>query len=395
VLNVIFNNGAKIGVRKFYHNDLHTLYREGQYATDITNRRLYLYCEGTSPDKKYHTINMTRCFYGEYINIGARNSIIDNINFLGFGGGGIRGSFECPDNTTQNCEISFSGGMLHPIEIVTAPNGKTAHDKKYGLRYGNGIETWENSNNFIIDHNWIYHTFDSAVSPQGDGDSSGNYIGFQIVNNIFEYNNADVEYFDDAQSPPDTDPKIADETILMNVDISENIFRFTSFGWGTRESDKIRGIQGVLRMDLRKDEVIDIDFTNNLIDTPGMEIFTIKNYNLANNTTSDFIDGVEYPKKPFYKFGKIFAKCTNTTNSAEYNKLNNADSLLSGNRYYYNYYVRNYPYVSTGYMIDGETYTEQANRKADSDAELYQSLHKVDDSLTAKFFWYSTEVTEE
>jgi hypothetical protein len=315
---------------------------------------------------------------------------------LGFGGGGIRGSFNCPNNTTQNCEISFSGGMIHPIELVYTSYDKNGdpvdhYDKKYGLRYGNGIETWENSNQFVIDHNWIYHTFDSAVSPQGDGDSSGNYIGFQIVNNIFEYNNADVEYFDDAQSPDETLATEADETILKDVDISKNIFRFTSFGWGTRESDKIRGIQGVLRMDLRKDEVIDIDFTNNLIDTPGMEIFTIKNYDLANHT-SEKVNGKDKPDGTYYKFGEIFAECTNTENKAKYDELDGELSQLSGNRYYYNYYVRNYPYVSTGYMTTKDTYTDDANREADSDAELYQSLSKIDYSQTAEFYWYSTPV---
>lgn len=387
VLNVIFNKGAKIGVRKFYHSDLHTLYKEGQFATEVikdangnvTGGRLYLYCEDNAPDKKYTEIYMTRCLYGGYINIGASNIVIDNINFYGFGGGGLRGSFNCPDNTTQNCEISYSGGMLHPVETFAEFGAADKYDKKYGLRYGNGIETWENSENFVIDHNYIYHTFDSAVSPQGDGQSSGNYNGFKIVNNLFEYNNADVEYFDDATSY---------DTILKNVDISNNIFRFTSFGWGTRESDKIRGIQGVLRMDLRKDEYIDIDFTNNIIDTPGMEIFTIKNYNLADNKSEGkYSDGTEKLSQPFYKFGTITDLRANATD-------NGKSSELGGNEYYYNYYVRNYPYISTGYLVDTDSQynSDAANRNADNDSELAQNLSKIDTSNTSKIYWYSTQV---
>ncbi len=369
VLNVIFNKGAKIGTRKFFAEDLHTLYKEGQYATDVENGLLYLYCEDKAPDKKYNQIYMTRCLYGGYINIGASDIVVDNINFYGFGGGGLRGAFNCPRNTIQNCEISYSGGMLHPVETFAEFGYSDKYDKKYGLRYGNGVETWENSNDFIIDHNWIYHTFDSAVSPQGDGDSTGDYDGFAITNNIFEYNNCDVEYFDDATP---------EETILKNVDISNNIFRFTSFGWGTRESDKIRGIQGVLRMDLRADEYIDIDFTDNLIDTPGMEIFTIKNYNLGNKQDSQY-------QGPFYKFGFITDLTANPTDHGK-------TSELSDNKYYYNYYVRNYPYISTGYLVDSDTtYNESsANRKADSDDELAQNLAKIDS--TGTFYWYSTQV---
>ena len=400
VLNVIFNKGAKIGVRKFYHSDLHTLYKEGQFATEVikdangnvTGGRLYLYCEDNAPDKKYTEIYMTRCLYGGYINIGASNIVIDNINFYGFGGGGLRGSFNCPDNTTQNCEISYSGGMLHPVETFAEFGAADKYDKKYGLRYGNGIETWENSENFVIDHNYIYHTFDSAVSPQGDGQSSGNYEGFKIVNNLFEYNNADVEYFDDANEDgtKKNDDGTPLETILKDVDISNNIFRFTSFGWGTRESDKIRGIQGVLRMDLRKDEYIDIDFTNNIIDTPGMEIFTIKNYNLADNKSDGkYSDGTEKLSQPFYKFGTITDLRANATD-------NGKSSELGGNEYYYNYYVRNYPYISTGYLVDTDTQynSDAANRNADNDSELAQNLSKIDTSIgtTSKVYWYSTQV---
>ena len=392
VLNVIFNKGAKIGTRKFFAKDLHTLYKEGQYATEIikdadgnvTGGKLYLYCEDKAPDKKYNQIYMTRCLYGGYINIRAENIVFDNINFLGFGGGGIRGAFNCPNNTTQNCEISYSGGMIHPAEKIT----ENDYNKKYGLRYGNGIETWENSNNFVIDHNWIYHTFDSAVSPQGDGSSTGNYIGFKITNNLFEYNNCDVEYFDDANESGDKKTEHGEvlETILKDVVIADNIFRFTAFGWGTRESDKIRGIQGVLRMDLRKDEYIDIDFYNNLIDTPGMEIFTIKNYNLASNTSKDFAS-------PFYKFGSIFNQSKYNESATEYGlEPNGTTSKLYGNSYYYNYYLRNYPYVSTGYLVDSDTtYNESnANRKADSDDQLAQNLAKIDS--TGTFYWYSTPV---
>ena len=357
VLNVIFNDGEKIGVRKYYAEDLHTLYKEGQYATDVANGRLYLYCEGMSPAEKYSSINLTRCIYSAYINIHAQNIIIDNIKFKGFGGGAIRGSLDCPNNTVQNCDIGYSGGMMY-----TRKEGQ-----KWGLRYGNAVEMWEKSEKFVIKDCWIYHTFDSAVSPQGDGNSTGEYDGFTLTGNLFEYNNCDLEYFDDIA-------KDTSDTVLTNVDIIDNIFRFTAFGWGTRESDKIRGIQGVLRMDMRYDNKISIDYTNNVIDTPGMEIFRIRNYHLKEGTgTSATYNGL-------YQFGYEYnlGDITGTTE-------------LGNNEYYLNYYVRNYPYIATDFATTTDEVGNSAitDRRADSDGQFKSNLQKIDWASTSKFYWYS------
>jgi hypothetical protein len=389
VLNVIFNDGDIIGVRKFFASDLHTLYKDGQFATEIKkddagnviDGKLYLYTGNMTPSEKYDSINLTRCMYGAHVNAYAENIYIDNIKFKGFGSGAVKAAMRCPNNTFQNCDIAFSGGMMY-TQFQT---------KKYGLRYGNGIEAWQNSNNIVIKDCYIYHTFDSAVSPQGDGASTGNYDSFKLTGNLFEYNNTDLEYFDDMD-------KTASVTKLTKAIVEENIFRFTSFGWGTRESDKIRGIQGVMRMDMRFDNKIDIKYTGNVIDTPGMDIFNIRNYDLltSRDVTKEKDDKGNDVEKfsnqvytGIYKFGHVY-------DWEAPNKLTEDAKLLGNNEYYYNFYVRNYPYVITNFAynegLTNHATASERDTRADIDAEFRNVMSKVDWATDSKFYWYSTEI---
>jgi hypothetical protein len=281
----------------------------------------------------------------------------------------------CPNNTVQNCDIAFSGGMMYTQKMGT---------KKYGLRYGNAIETWQNSNTFVIKNNYIYHTFDSAVSPQGDGASTGDYDKFELTGNLFEYNNTDLEYFDDMDDTKSV-------TKLTNAKVVDNIFRFTSFGWGTRESDKIRGIQGVMRMDMRYDNKISIEYTDNVIDTPGMDIFNIKNYYLLSgrqyvNNDPTKIASSQY--EGFYKFGHVYDWEAPT-------KLTAAPKLLGRNKYYYNNFVRNYPYIITNFSYDGSVDAETdtgPSIEVNRDSDFRNRISKVDTAESSEFYWYSTEI---
>ena len=404
VLNVIFNGGEKIGVRKFFASDLHTIYKDGQYTTDQANGRLYLYCQyfgddnPVSPNKKYSEINLTRCMYGAHGHRGNNGYVIDNINFHGFGSGAFKGSGKSKNIKISNCEIGFSGGMMYLSEIhenyhttksmeeiilMDDINEQAEHlTLRLGLRYGNGVEMWQSSENFEIEHSYIYHTFDSAVSPQGDYDSSGHYDGFALRNNLFQFNNADLEYFDNIQENDE------DKTLLTNVEIVDNIFQFTSFGWGTRESDKIRSIQGVLRMDMKYDAAVCIDFVNNKIDTPAMEVFLIKNR--INESES-------------YIFGESFVSTKYKKTQAD---LNGDTPKLGNNDYYFNYYVRNYPKIVSGYFKKGTDLSACKDQNdnpiyagpdqmANNYATLRDAVASVDLSVTAgnsRVHWFSWEI---
>ena len=126
--------------------------------------------------------------------------------------------------------------------------------------------------NILIKNNWIYQTYDSALTWQGDQKGTV-YKNITYTENLFEYNNADIEFFDQ------------DTSVLENFVISKNLMRFTSMGWGTRTNDGgIRGIEGCIRAvkaEYRKKgeklvnsqmDVRSAYFTDNTMDSPARQI---------------------------------------------------------------------------------------------------------------------------
>lgn len=88
------------------------------------------------------------------------------------------------------------------------------------------------------------------------------YKNIDFSDNLFEYNNCDIEFFD------------GPDTTLENFRMEGNLMRFTSMGWGTTTVEgKIRGIEGCIRAHTNGMDWIKSNyFRNNIIDCPARQI---------------------------------------------------------------------------------------------------------------------------
>ena len=213
-----------------------------------------------NPAKHFESIEASTSIFIFTIPTKGHDIVIDNICLKYSAYMGIHAT-RAENITVTNCEIGYIGGKNY-----------NAQD-----RFGNAIEAWSGAINFNISNNWIYQTFDTAISPQGQyGDP---YIDISFCNNLLEYNGIDFEIFDYPGS------------FFERVRFDNNIMRFTSLGWSNFYNGiQLRGIEGCFRACLHNLELKDISFRNNIIDCPGRQLFNteidegqFKNFDIRGN----------------------------------------------------------------------------------------------------------------
>ena len=112
------------------------------------------------------------------------------------------------DITITNCEIGWIGGA-----------GESS-------RWGNAIEFWGKSDNCLVDNNWLYEVYDTALTNQYSGVydivSVANNITYS--NNLVEYCSFTFEFFSNQYN--------SNRDIMKNIKFVNNISRFIGYGWG-------------------------------------------------------------------------------------------------------------------------------------------------------------------
>ena len=248
---LILDHGMIWGVQKKAAM-LDGLEANGDYCHDLETKIFYMYCDGGKPNEVYHDIEIMPA---EKLFM-LRDSIdvtIDNLCLKYTSSFAIHAP-DIKDNIiVTNCEIGYIGGLWSGTRV----------------RYGNAIEFWAGLDNVHIqnvkvNNNWFYQTYDSGLTWQGSKPDTV-YKNIDFSDNLFEYNNADIEYFG----------KVGN--ILENFRMERNIMRFTSMGWGTRTCDGgIRGIEGCLRAVTTRTgkegmTIKSVYFTDNIMDSPARQ----------------------------------------------------------------------------------------------------------------------------
>ena len=247
VCGLVLNHSEIVGINKYTGID--TLTANGDYFHDTENGVFYLYCDKGNPSKAYTDIEIMPSTTLIKLPDSAHDIVIDNLCLKYTSAFAIRGT--TPKRITiTNCEIGFIGGKWF--------------GEGHTLRYGNAIEFWNSAKDIKVENNWLYQTYDSAFSWQGN--KGGSYQNISLTGNLFEYNNADIEFFD------------RNGSTVENFTVKNNYMRFTSMGWGTRKEDGgIRGIEGVLRAvtntrgESKAVNIKSIYFTDNTIDCPARQ----------------------------------------------------------------------------------------------------------------------------
>lgn len=268
--SIVFDYGREIGNLKHtkaveqnefginYFTESGELTDNGDFFHDYNKGKIYLYCDKGNPAEFYRSIEIAPAITIFKIEKLRSNVTIDNL-CLKYAGFAIQATHSGENFNITNCEIGYIGGRT---------------TKK--VRYGNAIEFYGKAINLKVENNWIYHTFDSAITWQGS--NSGKYSNVSFSGNLLEYNNCDIEFFE------------KNNAIIENFTMDNNIMRFTSLGWGTR--DGIRGIEGCIRANVQTVKNIkNVSFCNNIIDCPArqainwkMTVDHLSNTKVSNNT---------------------------------------------------------------------------------------------------------------
>lgn len=236
---MFFNHGEEAGA--LWRKSVNSLSQNGDFHFDKTTESVFLYFDKGNPADYYRSIEIlpTRLHILRLHNVS--DAVIDSLCIKFTGGYPIIASGE--NISITNCEIGYTGGSF---------NGT--------VRYGNAIELSGKVINVKVENNWIYQIFDSAITWQGFG--NGYYDNISFSNNLLEYNNADIEFFE------------RDQSTAQNFFMENNIMRFTSMGWGTQDEEGgIRGIEGCVKAHTNlMDSIGNMTFKNNIMDCPARDI---------------------------------------------------------------------------------------------------------------------------
>lgn len=236
---IVFDHGVEVGVKKM--SGLNQLEKTGDFFHNEDNDFVYLYCEEGNPGKVYKDIEFNVNMDIFRLDNDVSDVTIDNLTLKYCGALAIDGAHNNKNITITNCEIGYIGGSK--LSLST--------------RYGNAIQFWNTCDNVKVENCWIYQTYDTAFTFQGQSNGTNTNISF--CNNLLEYNDMDVEFWSGA-----------DVMTIENLKFDNNIMRFSSYGWGTRvEEGGTRGMSSFFRVYLDNKEVKmsgELSIQNNIFD---------------------------------------------------------------------------------------------------------------------------------
>lgn len=240
---IVFNHGEEVGYKR---TSIRNLTANGHFYHSEEDGYIYLYSDKGNPAALYDSIEITSDVRLFLIPSRTGNVVIDNLCLMYSSSFAVSGNYDCGKVTVTNCEIGYIGGYMR--------GGTT--------RLGNAIQMWTGTDGLTVKNNWIYQTFDTAITWQGNGGDKVDYKDIHIDGNLLEYNHTDIEFWDEGST-------------LGDFSITNNIFRLTQMGWGARLDDAgIRGFDGIIYGTTGDMKVVGkITFKNNLIDSPGGRIF--------------------------------------------------------------------------------------------------------------------------
>ena len=200
--NIIFDHGRSVGVKKWRREDLK---QPGDYWYSGADWQVRLYSE-RNPAEIHQSIELA-----------LRRHIVDQSNAChviydglalscgaahGFGGGTTH------DIVIRDCDVSWIGGGHQ----FTLPDGNP-------VRFGNGIEFWENAHDNLVEGCRIWEIYDAALTNQGGRDNS--QINITYRDNVIWNSEYSFEFWN--RGP---------ESTTRNVRFEHNTCFGAGLGWG-------------------------------------------------------------------------------------------------------------------------------------------------------------------
>ena len=185
---------------------------------------LYLRCDAGNPGRVFSSIEALPG--RNTMVVGEREDVaIDNLclkycgaHAIGAGGACVRGL------RVTNCEIGWVGGTIQHY-LGTDPNYPEG-TRGSVTRFGNGIEIYGGSEDYLCANNYIYQVYDAGITHQytTPAGETCRMSRIRYTGNLIEYCVYSIEYF--LSQTKGTDSR------MDGLEIDHNFLRFSGYGWG-------------------------------------------------------------------------------------------------------------------------------------------------------------------
>ncbi len=183
-----------------------------EFYHDRTKDILYLYCKNGNPGNVFTSIELIDDDCGiklvdDPATKDAHDIMIDNIDIYG-ASYGVSG-MDVRNITVQYCVFRWIGGPVQGSSFGFSGDQVT--------RYGNAVESFGSSDNFIIRYNYATQVYDCCWTAQSTGGSTFNNL--QVYKNVAEYANTGTEVW------------VPDNGTVTGLQVYDNYDRYIGYGW--------------------------------------------------------------------------------------------------------------------------------------------------------------------
>ena len=184
-----------------------------EFYSDYHTQDFYLYSE-KNPAERFLDIELAPA--GNTFSGSANDVTFDGLWITHTGSHGI-GSGTTKNRVVRNCVFSWLGGSILTLDF-------------YGsgpVRFGNAVEIYGGCDGYLVENNWMYQIYDTAVTHQfsgGNCECHQHNVSYQ--NNLMEFCFWFIEYYNaDCQGNPQS---------VKNVYMKGNFCRYGGYGWGCK-----------------------------------------------------------------------------------------------------------------------------------------------------------------
>ena len=224
---------TQIDLAEILTNDLEFYHFGHASSREATGGALYLYST-SNPQRRFDDIEF--CLGKNGIRFGNYTDLhVDNVTIKYAGNHGIGGGTVANLKVT-NCELGYIGGAM---QYYKEENGSP-------VRFGNAIEIYGSvtetkgytvKDGFVVDNNYIYQVYDAGITFQITTENNSKIERVVFSNNLVEYCNYDIEYWNTSKSLDET---IQANTYINYYKINHNLMRYAGCGVCTTRPDKGR-----------------------------------------------------------------------------------------------------------------------------------------------------------
>ncbi|MCX5644206.1 MAG: hypothetical protein NTZ17_05915 [Phycisphaerae bacterium] len=203
--NIIFEGGQAVGVKKWRPEDLQ---QEGDYWYCGDTWQVKLYSQG-NPAERHKSIELA--LRRHIVDQGNRSYVVYEGLALHCGAAHGIGGGSTHHIVVRDCDVAWLGGGHQS----TTPAGRP-------VRFGNGIEFWENAHDNLVEGCRLWEVYDAALTNQGSANNS--QINIIYRDNVIWNCEYSFEYWN--RGP---------ESTTQNVRFEHNTCVNAGCGWGHKQ----------------------------------------------------------------------------------------------------------------------------------------------------------------